>query len=258
MFLDEIAGHVRKEIVRRQLEAPPSLLKDRPLFHLPPRGFERSLQGDSRCIIAEVKRASPSRGLIREDFDAVKIAKQFAANGACALSVLTEECFFQGSLLYLEQIKKEVPLPVLRKDFIVDGYQLLEARSFGADAVLLIMALLDLTLLRELLEQARSLCLDSLVEVHTEEELECALNAGACLIGINNRNLRTFEVNLETTERLMPMLPRGIMVVCESGIECPDQISRLEGLGVHNFLVGEALMSARDPGAKLRELLAKE
>ncbi|MCH7911567.1 MAG: indole-3-glycerol phosphate synthase TrpC [Deltaproteobacteria bacterium] len=258
MFLDEIAGHVRKEIVRRQLEAPPSLLKDRPLFHLPPRGFERSLQGDSRCIIAEVKRASPSRGLIREEFDAVKIAKQFAANGACALSVLTEERFFQGSLLYLEQIKMEVPLPVLRKDFIVDGYQLLEARSFGADAVLFIMALLDLTLLRELLEQARSLCLDSLVEVHTEEELTCALKAGACLIGINNRNLRTFEVNLETTERLMPMLPRGIMVVCESGIECLDQISRLEGLGVHNFLVGEALMSARDPGAKLRELLAKE
>ncbi|MFQ5542147.1 MAG: indole-3-glycerol-phosphate synthase, partial [Candidatus Binatia bacterium] len=194
MFLDEIAGHVREQIARRRHKSPPSLLQERPLFHLPPRGFERSLRGDSRCIIAEVKRASPSQGLIREEFNPVKIASEFAANGASALSVLTEERFFHGSLLYLEQIKREVPLPVLRKDFIVDGYQLLEARSFGADAVLFITALLDLTLLRELLGQARSLCLDALVEVHTEEEVERALKAGACLIGINNRNLRTFEV----------------------------------------------------------------
>ena len=258
MFLDEIADHVREQITRRRHETPPSLLKERPLFHLPPRGFERSLRGNSRRIIAEVKRASPSQGVIREEFDPVKIASEFAANGASALSVLTEERFFHGSLLYLEQIKREVPLPVLRKDFIVDGYQLLEARSFGADAVLFITALLDLTLLRELLGQARSLSLDALVEVHTEEEVECALKAGACLIGINNRNLRTFEVKLETPERLVPMLPRGIIVVCESGINGPDQIRRMESLGIHNFLVGEALMRARDPGAKLRELLGKD
>lgn len=258
MFLDEIAGHVREQIEQRRHKTPPSLLQERPLFHLPPRGFERSLRGDSRRIIAEIKRASPSQGLIREEFDVVNIAKDFTANGASALSVLTEERFFQGSLLYLEQVKVEIPLPILRKDFIVDGYQLLEARSFGADAVLFITALLDLTQLQELLGQARSLSLDALVEVHTEEEMECALEAGACLIGINNRNLKTFEVNLETTERLIPMLPHGIVVVCESGIEGPDQIRRLESLGVHNFLVGEALMRAQDPGAKLRELLAKD
>jgi indole-3-glycerol phosphate synthase len=258
MFLDEIADHVREQIALRRDKFPPSLLQERPLFHLSPRGFERSLRGDSRHIIAEVKRASPSQGLIREEFDAVKIAREFAANGASALSVLTEERYFQGSLLYLEQIKREVPLPVLRKDFILDGYQLLEARSFGADAVLFITALLDLTQLRELLEQARSLFLDALVEVHTEEETKSALEAGARMIGINNRNLKTFEVNLETTERLIPMLPREIIVVCESGIDGPDQIRRLESLGVHNFLVGEALMRAQDPGAKLRALLAKD
>jgi indole-3-glycerol phosphate synthase len=250
MFLDEIAGHVREQIERRRHKTPPSLLQERPLFHLPPRGFERSLRGDSRRIIAEIKRASPSQGLIREEFDVVNIAKDFTANGASALSVLTEERFFQGSLLYLEQVKGEIPLPILRKDFIVDGYQLLEARSFGADAVLFITALLELTQLQELLGQARSLSLDAL--------MECALEAGACLIGINNRNLKTFEVNLETTERLIPMLPHGIVVVCESGIEGPDQIRRLESLGVHNFLVGEALMRAQNPGAKLRELLAKD
>ncbi|MFQ5852726.1 MAG: indole-3-glycerol phosphate synthase TrpC [Candidatus Binatia bacterium] len=255
VFLDAIVGHVREEVVLRRGKTPPSLLRERPLYHSPPRGFEESLRGGSRRIIAEVKRASPSQGLIRKQFDAVEIATAFYVNGASALSVLTEERFFQGSLLYLEQIKREVPLPLLRKDFIVDGYQLLEARSFGADATLLITALLDLILLRELLDQARSLSLDSLVEVHNEKELECALKAGARLIGINNRNLRTFEVKLETTERLMPMVPPGIVVVCESGIEGPEQLRRLGELGVRNFLVGETLMRAPDPGARLRELL---
>ncbi|MBI4489799.1 MAG: indole-3-glycerol phosphate synthase TrpC [Deltaproteobacteria bacterium] len=263
MFLDEIVDHVREELEVRQRRMPPSALRDRPLFHLPSRGFEESLQGgspacataDRRRIIAEVKRASPSQGLIREDFDPVKIAKDFAVNGASALSILTEERFFQGSLLYLERIKKEVSLPLLRKDFIVDGYQILEARSFGADAVLFIAALLDPVLLQELKDQARSLSLDALVEVHTEPELGSALEAGARLIGINNRNLRTFELNLETTERLLPMVPPGISVVCESGIESLEQIKRLESLGVHIFLVGEALMRSPDPGEKLRKLL---
>ncbi|OGQ93482.1 MAG: indole-3-glycerol phosphate synthase, partial [Deltaproteobacteria bacterium RIFOXYA2_FULL_55_11] len=179
-------------------------------------------------------------------------------NGASALSVLTEERFFQGSLSYLERIKKEVSLPLLRKDFILDGYQLLEAKSFGADAVLLIAALLDPLLLQELRDQAHGLSLDALVEVHTEAELECALKAGASLIGINNRDLRTFEVRVETTERLLPLIPTGTLVVCESGIDNLEQIKRLETLGVHIFLVGEALMRAPDPGAKLRELLAKD
>ena len=258
MVLEQIVGHVREVVGLRRREMPASALRDRPLFHLPCRGFEKSLGGKSRHIIAEVKRASPSQGLIRKEFDAVKIAQDFFLNGASALSVLTEERFFQGSLSYLERIKKEVSLPLLRKDFILDGYQLLEAKSFGADAVLLIAALLDPLLLQELRDQARSLSLDALVEVHTEAELECALKAGASLIGINNRDLRTFEVRVETTERLLPLIPTGTLVVCESGIDNLEQIKRLETLGVHIFLVGEALMRAPDPGAKLRELLAKD
>lgn len=256
MFLDTIAGHVREVVGLRRRQTPPSALRDRSLFSLPCRGFEKNLQGGSRRIIAEVKRASPSQGLIRKEFDAVKMAREFSSNGASALSVLTEERFFQGSLAYLEQIKKEVPLPLLRKDFILDGYQLLEAKSFGADAVLLIVALLDPALLQELKAQADVLSLDALVEVHSEAELECALKAGASLIGVNNRDLRTFEVNLDTTERLLPRIPAGTLVVCESGIDSLEQINRLEALGVHVFLIGEALMRAPDPGAKLKELLA--
>ena len=256
MFLDTIAGHVREVVGQRRRQTPPSALRDRSLFSLPCRGFGKNLQGGSRRIIAEVKRASPSQGLIRKEFDAVKMAREFSLNGASALSVLTEERFFQGSLSYLEQIKKEVSLPLLRKDFILDGYQLLEAKSFGADAVLLIVALLDPVLLQELKDQADALSLDALVEVHTEAELECALKAGASLIGINNRDLRTFEVNLDTTERLLPRIPAGTLVVCESGIDSLEQIKRLEALGVHIFLIGEALMRAPDPGARLKELLA--
>ncbi|SRR5713226_1123007 len=257
MFLDTIVDSVREEVDLRKRKIPLSALQDRPLFHLPCRRFEASLRGQSRHVIAEVKRASPSQGLIRQEFDPIRIAKDFAAGGASALSVITEERFFQGSLLYLERIKNEVSLPLLRKDFIVDGYQLPEARSFGADAVLLIAALLDPVLLKELKDQARTLSLEALIEVHTEAELECALKAGAHLIGINNRDLQTFEVRLETTERLMPLVPKGISVVCESGIENAEQIKKLEGLGIHIFLVGETLMRAADPGAKLRELMEK-
>lgn len=254
--MDTIASHVREVIEVRRRETPPSALRERPLFNFSCRGFEKNLQGGARRIIAELKRASPSQGLIRKEFDPVKIARDFTLNGASALSVLTEERFFQGSLAYLERVKEEVSLPLLRKDFILDGYQLLEAKSFGADAVLLIAALLDPVLLRELRDQADSLSLDVLVEVHTEAELECALRAGARLVGINNRDLRTFEVKLETTERLLPMVPSGILVVAESGIEGREQIQKLEALGVHIFLVGETLMRAPDPGAKLKELLA--
>jgi indole-3-glycerol phosphate synthase len=258
MFLDVIVDSVRQETDLRKRKISSSALQDRPLFQLPRRGFAASLKGESRRIIAEVKRASPSQGLIRQEFDPIEVARALAAGRASALSVLTEERFFQGSLLYLERIQKEVPLPLLRKDFILDGYQLLEAKSFGADAVLLIAALLDRVLLKELKDEARTLSLDVLIEVHTEAELESALEASPDLIGINNRDLRTFEVKLETTERLVPMVPRGISVVCESGIESVEQIKRLEGLGIHIFLVGETLMRAADPGAKLRELLEKD
>lgn len=255
-ILDTIASHVREEVGRRKRQSPPSALRDRPLFGLPRRGFERALRGGGRRIIAEVKRASPSQGVIRQEFDPVKIAMDYEAGGAAALSVLTEEHFFQGSLLYLEQIREAVSLPLLRKDFILESYQLLEARAFGADAVLLIAALLDPLLLKDLGAEAKALSLDSLVEVHTEEELERALKAGAVMIGINNRDLKTFEVRLETTERLLPMVPPGLLVVSESGIDGPEQIRRLERLGVHAFLIGETLMRAREPGAKLRELVS--
>ncbi|HUK40951.1 MAG TPA: indole-3-glycerol phosphate synthase TrpC, partial [Candidatus Acidoferrales bacterium] len=209
----------------------------------------------SRHIIAEVKKASPSKGLIREDFDPVAIAKDYASHGASALSVLTEERFFQGSLTHLEQVRQAVEVPLLRKDFMLDSYQLVEAKSYGADAVLFIAALLEPSLLSELREEATTLALDALVEVHTEEELESAVQAGSQMIGINNRDLKTFEVSLATTERLAPKLPPGIPAICESGIDSLEQIRRVEKLGVHVFLIGEALMRAPQPGAKLRELL---
>ena len=209
-FLSTIVEHVKAQVEERRRKMPASALRERPLFHTPTRGFARSLSGSSRRIIAEVKRASPSKGLIRDNCEPVEIAKDYASHGASAISVLTEERFFQGSLSYLEQIRSTVNVPLLRKDFIIDPYQLTEARSYGADAVLFIAALLDPSLLQELREQATALSLDSLVEVHSEEELNAAVKAGAQLVGINNRDLKTFEVSLATTERLAPLMPVGM------------------------------------------------
>ncbi len=256
MFLEDIARHVKDELASRRVKTPVAALKDRPWFARPTRGFAAAIAGRSRRIIAEVKRASPSQGIIRGDFDPVKIARDFAANGASALSVLTEEKYFQGSLDYLAAIKDAVELPLLRKDFTLDGYHLVEARSFGADAILLIVALLDPKRLRDLAVEARELGLDALVEVHTERELETALEAGARVIGINNRDLKTFEVRLETTERLLPLVPAGVTVVCESGFQNARDLERIEAFGAHAFLIGEALMRAPDPGEKLRKLLS--
>jgi indole-3-glycerol phosphate synthase len=254
-ILATIADHVRDVIERRQREAPVEALRDRPLFHIPTRGFSRSLGGNQRRIIAEVKKASPSKGLIRADFNPVEIAKDYAAHGASAISVLTEEHFFQGSLGHLEEIRHAVNVPLLRKDFTLDPYQVLEARSCGADAILLIAALLDLSLMRELRAQAGELGLDSIVEVHTEKELESALEAGAQVIGMNNRDLKTFTVDIATTQRLAPLIPSGMPAVCESGIDSLGQIRRVEKWGVHVFLIGESLMRAPEPGKKLAELL---
>jgi len=253
--LGVIVEHVCEQLGRKRREIPVSQLRERALFSAPRRGFAAALEGSSRHIIAEVKKASPSKGLIREDFDPVAIAKDYASHGASALSVLTEERFFQGSLTHLEQVRQAVEVPLLRKDFMLDSYQLVEAKSYGADAVLFIAALLEPSLLSELREEATTLALDALVEVHTEEELESAVQAGSQMIGINNRDLKTFEVSLATTERLAPKLPPGIPAICESGIDSLEQIRRVEKLGVHVFLIGEALMRAPQPGAKLRELL---
>jgi indole-3-glycerol phosphate synthase len=256
-FLSTIVDHVKAQVKERQRKMPASLLRERPLFHTPTRDFAGSLTGSSRRIIAEVKRASPSKGLIRDNCEPVEVAKDYAGHGASAISVLTEERFFQGSLSYLEQIRGTVALPLLRKDFIIDPYQLTEARSYGADAVLFIAALLEPSRLRELREQATALSLDMLVEVHTEEELNAAIKAGAQLVGINNRDLKTFKVSLATTERLAPLIPTGMVAVCESGIDTVEQIRRVEKLGIHVFLIGEALMRAAQPGKKLKELLEK-
>jgi indole-3-glycerol phosphate synthase len=254
-ILATIAEHVRAVIERRKCEVSIDALRERPLFKQPTRGFARGLSGSGRRIIAEIKKASPSKGLIRADFDPVQIAQDYAAHGASAISVLTEERYFQGSLDYLEQIHEAVSLPLLRKDFMLDPYQIVEAKSYGADAVLLITAMLDLGLMRELREQADALSLDALVEVHTERELESALGAGARLIGINNRDLKTFEVDLTTTERVAPRVPSGALAVCESGIDSVEQIRRMEKFGVHAFLIGESLMRATQPGQRLAELL---
>jgi indole-3-glycerol phosphate synthase len=254
-ILTTIAEHVRGVVERRRQATPLSALRQRPLFNAPTRGFARALTGATRRIIAEVKKASPSKGLIRNDFDPVAIAKDFAAFGASAISVLTEEHFFQGDLVYLEQIHSAVSVPLLRKDFMLDAYQIDEAKSFGADAVLFIAAMLEPSLMRELRQQASELKLDSLVEVHTEKELAAAIDCGAELIGINNRDLKTFEVSLATTERLAPLVPAGKPALCESGIDSLEQIRRVEKLGIHAFLIGESLMRAPEPGKKLAELL---
>jgi indole-3-glycerol phosphate synthase len=202
-----------------------------------------------------VKKGSPSKGLIREDFDPVEIAKIYQENGASCLSVLTDEHFFMGHLSYLAQIREQVSLPLLRKDFIFDPYQVYQARAAGADAILLIAAMLDLSRLKEYAAIARELSMDVLLEVHDQEELETALQTDISMIGINNRNLRTFEVDISTSERLAARIPEGRTIVAESGIFQREEIVRLQEKGIHAFLIGESLMREHDIGRKLQELL---
>ncbi|MCS6927023.1 MAG: indole-3-glycerol phosphate synthase TrpC [Candidatus Binatia bacterium] len=256
MILDEIVAHKRTELAIRKQHLPLSQLRDMPWFQVPPFPFVHTIQTwPGRAIIAEVKRASPSKGVIRSDFDPVALARAYAANGAAAISVLTEERFFQGSLTHLSLIREQVNLPLLRKDFVFDPYQVYEARAFGASAILLIVAILSGQQLAELYELARTLALDCLVEVHDESELELALAHHVSLIGINNRDLRTFQTTIATTERLLRLIPPEIPVVSESGLSHPEQLMRLEARGVRGFLIGETLMAAPDPGAALRALL---
>lgn len=257
-FLERIVAHVRAQVASRREEFSARSLVHTRLYQRGPRGFRKALSRPGRRVIAEVKRASPSQGVIRPDFDPVAIASGYEANGAAALSVVTEERFFSGSLRYLSDIASKVSLPVLRKDFVLDSYQLVEARSCGADAVLLIAAMLDEGALEDLHAEARSLSLDVLVEVHSEPELELALGIGASLVGINNRDLRTFRVDLGVAEALLPRIPPHALAVCESGIRDVEQVERLEASGGRVFLVGETLMRAEDPGAKLAELLGAD
>ena len=223
-----------------------------------PRGFRQALAARSQsgtAIIAELKKASPSRGLIRADFEAVKLAREVEGAGAAALSVLTDEDFFQGSLMNLRQASAATRLPCLRKDFVVDEFQLLEARANCADAVLLIVAALSQAELRTLASRAGDLSLDLLCEVHNREELQRALDAGCDLIGVNNRNLHTFEVDLNVAFSLAELIPANILSVAESGIHSAADLARLRAAGYRAFLVGESLMKAQSPGEMLQSLL---
>ena len=222
------------------------------------RGFENSLRSKISAgragIIAEVKKASPSKGVLRPDFQPAAIAQSYAEHGAACLSVLTDVQFFQGSEAYLRQARAACALPVIRKDFIVDHYQVYEARAMGADAILLIVSALDHGLMAELEACAMDLGMDVLVEVHDNEELTAALKLKTPLLGINNRNLRTFEVSLDTTLGLLPRIPAERLVVTESGIMGPADVQRMREANVHAFLVGEAFMRAPEPGVELQRL----
>ena len=224
------------------------------------RGFvnhiNQAIAAGRPAVIAEIKKASPSKGVMRENFQPAEIAVSFEQGGACCLSVLTDIDFFQGSDAYLQQARQACSLPVLRKDFIIDPYQVYEARAIGADCILLIVAALGDAQLKELANLATHLGMDVLVEVHDAEELERSLSLNLPLVGINNRDLRTFETTLDTTLSLLPHIPKDRIVVTESGIHTPDDVKQMQAHHVNAFLVGEAFMKAEQPGEKLRELFA--
>jgi indole-3-glycerol phosphate synthase len=244
------------EIARRSAQSPRSDLEERCRELPPARDFEAALTPEAGGVrlVAEVKKASPSRGVLAADFDPVGLATTYARHGAAAISVLTDEKYFQGNLGLLAEVRAAVPVPLLRKDFMLDEYQLWESRAAGADAILLIVAILDGARLRDLLAGAKGLGLAALVEAHTAAEVEAALAAGAQIIGVNNRDLRTFETRIETTLALLPLIPPGLLVVSESGFAHAAEVRRVVAAGAHAVLVGEGLVRAPDVGAKVREL----
>ncbi|MFQ6121498.1 MAG: indole-3-glycerol phosphate synthase TrpC [Dehalococcoidales bacterium] len=254
-MLNKIIAGKREEVEQKKGSLPLSTLKERVAQRRAPLDFARALSGDTTRLIAEIKRASPSRGVLCPNFNPVELAKTYALGGATAISVLTEANYFQGSIDHLAAIREEVRLPLLRKDFIFDQYQVYESSAYGADALLLIVAILSQGQLEELLLLSRSLGLSCLVEVHNQAEVENALASGAEIIGINNRDLNTFEVDINTTRRLRPLIPQERIVVSESGISCRGDIEKLKEWGVNAVLVGEALVMADDILTKMGELL---
>lgn len=256
--LQKILARKVEEVAGRRARRPLAEVAARARDTAPARGFAAALEAKiaagHAAVIAEVKKASPSKGVLRADFDPAAIAADYARGGAACLSVLTDVDFFQGHDDYLVQVRAACALPVLRKDFTIDEYQVYEARALGADAVLLIVAALDDARLGGLCELAMGLGLDVLVEVHDADELERALQTASPLIGINNRNLRSFEVSLETTLDLKEAVPNDRRLVTESGILAREDVARMRAAGVHAFLVGEAFMRASSPGAALRAL----
>ncbi len=257
MILDDIVRAKAEELERRRHNMPLSEL-EKLGSKSSKKDFASALKGDDVRLIAEVKKASPSKGLLCSDFDPIKLARTYAQSGAAAISVLTEERYFGGGLEHLSSISKELEgrrIPLLRKDFIFDPYQVYESRAYGADALLLIVAILNGDQLAELLSLSHELSMKCLVEVHNEAELERALLSGAEIIGINNRDLHSFTVDLETTKRLRPLIPRDRIVVSESGIRNRADVQKLRQWGVDAMLVGEALITASDVAKKMRELL---
>jgi indole-3-glycerol phosphate synthase len=259
-LLGTIVAATRRIVdVREQLEPLP-VLRDRVSRLGSVGGGGRFLEAlarrDGINVIAECKRRSPSRGVLRPDYDPVAIARGYAEAGAAAISVLTEPTFFDGSLDHLRAVRAAVAVPVLRKDFIVSEYQILEAKAAGADAVLLIVAALDPVELRALAGCAGGLGLDALVEVHDADELRSAIDAGARIVGVNNRNLRTLEVDVKASEAVIGLIPSDVIAVSESGLRTPEDLARLRQRGYRAFLIGERLMTVPDPGQALRELLA--
>lgn len=259
-ILKTILDRKAEELLERQAARPLAELRDLIAAQPSPRGFvkaiENKLKNDQAAVIAEIKKASPSRGIIREDFFPAEIAKSYEKGNAACLSVLTDVDFFQGADCFVKEVKAASRLPVLRKDFIIDAYQVYESRAIGADCILLIAAALEQEQMQSLNELALSLGLDVLVEVHDSDELDRALTLPNKLIGINNRDLKTFSTSLETTFNLLGRISDDRIVVTESGIHTTDDVAAMRGHNVHTFLVGEALMKADDPGMRLVELFS--
>jgi len=259
-ILDRIMAVKRAEVAAAKASQPPATLEKIAAATGPARDFVAALQKKTKAgeaaVIAEIKRASPSKGLLREQFVPAEIAKSYAAGGAACLSVLTDREFFQGAPEHLAAARAACGLPALRKDFVFDPYQVLEARAMGADCILLIAACLSAAEMKALEEVARGLGMAVLVEVHDAAELDAALTLRTPLVGVNNRDLRTFETRIETTLGLLEGMPADRIVITESGIASPADVARLRGRGVNAFLVGEAFMRAPDPGRALRALFA--
>lgn len=260
-ILKKIVARKREEIAERRPQCGEAALLSRIAEQSPSRGFVAAMQAKLdaglSAVIAEAKKASPSKGVIREQFDPAAIARSYELGGAACLSVLTDADFFQGCEAYLQEAREACSLPVIRKDFIVDPYQVIEARAIGADCILLIAACLDDIQMRELNAAAAEYQLDVLIEVHNREELERSLPLGNTLVGINNRDLNTFETSLQTTFDLLPHIPEDRLVVTESSIHTLEDVSAMRHYGVNAFLVGEAFMRAEEPGEKLAELFFK-
>ena len=255
-LLATIVAATRRALDVRLCREPQAVLEKRAAIRRRPmRSFLAAVRAQGVNVIAECKRRSPSRGVLRADYNPAAIAAGYERAGAAAVSVLTEPTFFDGALADLEAVAAAIEIPVLRKDFVISPYQLLEARAAGADAVLLIVAALERDSLRALMSQAADLDLEHLVEVHDEAELERALDAGARVVGVNNRNLRTLDVDLQASERLIGRIPVDVVAISESGLRNPDDVQRLRQLGYRAFPVGEQLMTSDDPGRELQRLL---